>query len=654
MSKNNLSVLLSMAIVSSLFAANIIQNPGFETGTMGSFTTCSITSWNKVGGNGWYHADAGKVRDLRAVKVWNTDSNLYQDFSALGGEIYNVSTYALASAGDNSGFRGMNGVVEVRWLDSTKTNVLGSNIIGYFYGALTLGSPIDPYDIWKNISGMATAPAGAAYGRLRLYLESNGATPAGSINWDDASVEQNLYPASNPTPANGSSVDNTSAVTLSWTNPAPRHSGDIITCDVYFGTDANMPGTNPKVVSKQAVTSYSAGMLASNKNYYWRVDVYDPAGSDPEIFTEGMVWNFTTINHAPFVDAGTKKTVWLNPSSVAVPMDAAVTDDGFPVPSNITYAWTVDSGPGTPTYSPSSTVKNPTVTFNVAGTYILRLTADDGEKSAYDNVKIRVYEQGDTGIVAYWKLDETSGNIAYDSSGNGHDGEVIVNGEPGGTPTWATGKVNGAISLSGIGDYVYCGSGEWADFTEEMSVSVWIKCRFDASFQSIVTKGDSSWRLFRDSVNGDSNNASFTLTDIGPVVSGSTGPVGDDQWHQIVGTFNGVTQCIYVDGVLASSVPVAPGSLIALNEYGVCIGADAEHEGEHQFKGIIDEVRLYEIGLTADMIVDQYVADGGRTSCGRNYLPADLNQDCYVTFADFAKFAEGWLGCTDITNARCE
>jgi hypothetical protein len=448
-------------------------------------------------------------------------------------------------------------------------------------------------------------------------------------------------------------VDSASPATLSWTNPAPRIPGDTITCDVYFGTDPNLTATGDKKVSKQAVSSYYAGTLLPNTTYYWRVDCYDPVGAGPEIKTTGMLWSFTTENQAPVVDAGAKQTVWMTSGSVIVPMNATVTDDGFPVPSTLTYAWTVDSGPATPAFSPSNTVKDPNVTFTVAGVYILRLTADDGEKDANDTVKIRVYADGDTGIVAYYKLDDATGSTAVDSSGNGYDGMVIDDGEPYGTPAWTTGQVNGALELDGTGDYVYCGTGEWADFTDEMSVSAWVKCTFDAAFQSIVTKGDSSWRLFRDSVSGDSNNASFTLTDVGPVASGSTGPVGDNQWHQVVGTFDGINQCIYVDGILAASVAV-PEGLIATNDWNVCIGADDEHEGEHLFDGLIDEVRIYEIGLTADMVLDQYIADGGPVSCGRNYLPGDLNEDCYIDFADFAEFANGWLDCTDVTNSRCE
>ena len=40
------------------------------------------------------------------------------------------------------------------------------------------------------------------------------------------------------------------------------------------------------------------------------------------------------------------------------------------------------------------------------------------------------------GLVGWWKFDEGSGTVAYDSSGNGHDGN-LTNG-----PTWTTIMVN--------------------------------------------------------------------------------------------------------------------------------------------------------------------------------------------------------------------
>jgi len=52
------------------------------------------------------------------------------------------------------------------------------------------------------------------------------------------------------------------------------------------------------------------------------------------------------------------------------------------------------------------------------------------------------------GLVGWWKFDEGSGTIAYDSSGNGNDGNLT------GGPTWATGKIGGALSFDGADDYV--------------------------------------------------------------------------------------------------------------------------------------------------------------------------------------------------------
>ncbi len=51
-------------------------------------------------------------------------------------------------------------------------------------------------------------------------------------------------------------------------------------------------------------------------------------------------------------------------------------------------------------------------------------------------------------LVGWWPFDETSGATVADSSANGNHG-VLING-----PTWAEGRVNGALRLDGTNDYV--------------------------------------------------------------------------------------------------------------------------------------------------------------------------------------------------------
>jgi hypothetical protein len=120
----------------------------------------------------------------------------------------------------------------------------------------------------------------------------------GSINWDDVSVAYR-YGASSPEPTNGELDLLPFEVTaLSWKKPAPRQAGDTIRCDVWFGTDPCMPGTNTKILNKQDANSVAISSLASHQNYYWRVDCYDPNGSGPEIKSEGdETWTFNTAGN---------------------------------------------------------------------------------------------------------------------------------------------------------------------------------------------------------------------------------------------------------------------------------------------------------------------------------------------------------------------
>ena len=92
-------------------------------------------------------------------------------------------------------------------------------------------------------------------------------------------------------------------------------------------------------------------------------------------------------NEAPVVAATA-------PSSVTLPasadLDGTVSDDGLPGP--YTAAWSLVSGPASVAFADAAAVDT-TVTFSVAGTYVLRLVADDGELSGSASVTIAVAEE---------------------------------------------------------------------------------------------------------------------------------------------------------------------------------------------------------------------------------------------------------------------
>ncbi|MGY1779696.1 PKD domain-containing protein [Geodermatophilus sp. SYSU D01036] len=100
-------------------------------------------------------------------------------------------------------------------------------------------------------------------------------------------------------------------------------------------------------------------------------------------------------NAAPRVSAGPdQRTGVATPASLAGTAD----DDGLPSPpAAVSVTWSAVSGPGTVTFANASAAAT-TATFSAPGTYVLRLTASDGELQASDDVTLVVDPAG-SGVV---------------------------------------------------------------------------------------------------------------------------------------------------------------------------------------------------------------------------------------------------------------
>lgn len=638
--------------------AELLENPGFENGDNPYYhgedwdETVDPAWWWKYGEGGWcswksesggseYSARTGDK--LVGLGAWTSGDYHYlgQSVPVNQGETFTFSVWARTEEWDPPSTPV--GGLYIEWKDVCDVSV-GEE----FLHDITNGSEST---VWTQYTlGPVTAPSGTVNANIQIYGESQG-----SILFDDCSFFF-TYAAGDEQPEDGAFTNPVATNELSWKKPKPDDGSSTIYCDVWFGTDANMPGTNTKILDHSDANSVGVS-LNINQTYYWRVDCYDPSFS-PEQKTEGRIWSFNTLNSAPSVEAGDKQAAWLSSGSTTVQLDATVSDDELPnPPSALTYTWTKVSGAGSVVFSPNSTIEDPNVTFTTAGDYILKLTASDSADDANDTVKIRVYDEGYTGLVAHWELDETSGTTAVDSIGS-HNGTLI------GTPVWypSEGQVDGAIQLDGNDDYINCGGGTsdhntptWADFTEEITVSAWIKVDdFDANkpWQAIISKGDTAWRLSRA---GNENVINFACNGLSPNfdVQGFT-DVTDGKWHHIVGTYDGVEIALYVDGVLDiySGSPMEASGDIEFSDYDVYIGENAEETGR-ELSGMIDEVRIYEIGLPQEKIVDLFRADDGKNSCPQ-ILTGDINEDCYIDMLDFAEIALNWLSCNDVGNPQCD
>jgi hypothetical protein len=115
----------------------------------------------------------------------------------------------------------------------------------------------------------------------------------------------------------------------------------------------------------------------------------------------------TGNNRVPLVHAGSEQTATLpdNANDVTLNLDGTVSDDGLPDPSfAVTITWNKVSGPGTVSFGDASAADT-TATFDTDGTYLLRLTADDGASSRDDAIIVRINPEGiptilDTSVAA--------------------------------------------------------------------------------------------------------------------------------------------------------------------------------------------------------------------------------------------------------------
>jgi hypothetical protein len=232
------------------------------------------------------------------------------------------------------------------------------------------------------------------------------------------------------------------------------------------------------------------------------------------------------------------------------------------------------------------------INSETAGMYDL---LPDGEQMLLNAVKymipVKPVDPGTNGLVAAYSLE----GDATDASGNGLDGVIM------GDPNFIEGVAGMAMDLDGDGDYVDCGNDPIIDAISEISVSAWLNIRaINTAWQGAVVKGENAWRL--GNVNLDPRfhfgitiwNAPDTASVDGAI------EVGFDEWHHVIGMFDGANISVYLDGVLDTSVPTTEP--IGISTTNMFIGDNSEATGRY-WDGLIDEVMIYNRALSEEEIL---------------------------------------------------
>lgn len=212
----------------------------------------------------------------------------------------------------------------------------------------------------------------------------------------------------------------------------------------------------------------------------------------------------------------------------------------------------------------------------------------------------------DASLVGCWSLDEGSGTLAHDGSGNDNHGTIYG-------ASWVDGKFGKALSFDGVDDYVEIPQDPNLNPTT-ITVDTWIKAKPTGDYQLVVDKSHgfvdaTGWEL---EIYPD-GRIGFGYGNGDPGWSGayarSTSVLTDNVWHHVAGTLDGATIRIYVDGVLENATAYA--GTPQTNSRPVHIGmAWGGGTPQRFFNGLIDEIKIYNRALSQEEIVASMVYYG--------------------------------------------
>lgn len=219
------------------------------------------------------------------------------------------------------------------------------------------------------------------------------------------------------------------------------------------------------------------------------------------------------------------------------------------------------------------------------------------------------------GLVSHYPLD---GN-GIDLTSNTNNGEFV------GGITYAEdrfGVAHGAIEFNGQDGYVNVLNDSSLDFTEEMSICVWIKVAnlSNLNFIALVNKWEDAPGGGLGYYLGINNNAFEIRWNTGSAFSDGS-PIIQNEWIHLVVTYSASDMIIYRNGVV--DISIAGGGPISSSNVDLRFGQQSEIFGNSLFySGLMDQVLLYDRALTFDEVVQIYGNDP--TSVTNNFLESDI------------------------------
>ncbi|UCH82621.1 MAG: putative Ig domain-containing protein [Candidatus Latescibacterota bacterium] len=264
---------------------------------------------------------------------------------------------------------------------------------------------------------------------------------------------------------------------------------------------------------------------------------------------------------------------------------------------------TIDANTGVIQWTPASAGSEPVtvVATNSAGTDDQSFTINVTEPLLCPD-----------GVVAYWKLDETSGT-SYADSYDGNHGQASTS-----APTPAAGIVGGAQDFNGTSDRITVDddpSLDWAG-NQSLTIELWAKFTNVSGQNKVMIGRDDGgggrphWWIGAQQNSGKAMFVLFDTNNNGTYIVGSTS-LNDDNWHYITAVKDESVDRIrlYVDGVKQDSAyHDYTAGFEATTTLGIGYMAYAGTPN-YFYAGLLDEIALYGRALD-DIEIQQHYTNG--------------------------------------------
>ena len=485
--------------------------------------------------------------------------------------------------------------IDLSWTDNS------SNETGFVVERDTSASFSSPatFTVGANVTSFSST--GLASGSTYYYrVKAVNGTDSSAYSNTASTATLSTVPAPSglaATAVSGSRID------VTWTDNSSNETNFVL----ERSTSASFTSPTSTTLAANA-TSASATGLTPGTTYYFRVKatnatdasgysntanattpnpVTAPSGLSAAAVSSSQVdlaWTDNSSNETSFVVERDTSASFASPTAFTVAANATTYTDTS-VAASTTYYYRVKGRNATDTSPPSGTASATTPAAPPAPTGYANTVAADSPTS-------------------HWRLGETSGTAAADASGANPG--TYINGAALGQPSLlGSDAVNKAVRFDGTNDYVRVANSNSLQATAPLTLEAWIKPTVvpaAGAFGSVVTKPESYTLQF----NGPRLELTIMQNGNRRRLQAPSGAIVAGQTYHVVGTYDGTTTRLYINGSQVATASLAGGATSTTNPLHI-----GSWDGTREFfNGVIDEVAFYRSALSATRVSAHY--DAGR------------------------------------------